>query len=207
MSANVWFEEVNTGLINEIHKCVKVKDNKGVLVPLTYNPNTPEENAIIVRKPEEDFKIEVFPCVSIYNTSYEHDPIRYDPVPVKLGYSLDKKNIEMEETAVPYNLFYQIDFWSRYQTDMDCMTRTWLVKHFRQFNLAVTDDGGVVRSCNCLCVGQIKKSDLVLNKERLFHSIVNLEIWVELDDEARYNMPVVISHDVATKQKGVQEDD
>ena len=78
MSANVWFEEVNTGLINEIHKCVKVKDNKGVLVPLTYNPDTPEENAIIVRKPEEDFKIEVFPCVSIYNTSYEHDPIRQE---------------------------------------------------------------------------------------------------------------------------------
>lgn len=55
--------------------------------------------------------------------------------------------------------------------------------------------------------GQVMKSDLVLNKERLFHSIVNLEIWVELDDETRYNMPVVVTHDVNAKQKGEDDND
>lgn len=200
MSANVWFEEVNTGLINEILKSVKVTNSLGAKVPIG-------EEAVIVRKPEEDFKLEVFPCVSIYNKSYYHDTVRYDPIPVKLGLDLAKKNVEMEEPAVPFNLLYQIDFWSRYQTDMDCMTRTWLIKHFRQFNLDVIDDGGVKRSCNCMQKGQVMKSDLVLNKERLFHSIVNLEIWVELDDETRYNMPVVVTHDVNAKQKGEDDND
>ena len=87
------------------------------------------------------------------------------------------------------------------------MTRSWLVKHFRQFNLPVIDDGGVERTCNCMMKGSVVKSDLVLNKERLFHSIVNLEIWVELDDETRYNMPVVITHDVEAKQKGEEDGD
>lgn len=205
MSANVWFEEVNTGLISEIHSHVKINNNHGVLTPLHYDPETPEKNAIIVRKPEEDFKIEIFPSVSIYNKTYEHDPLRYHPAPAKLGVDKVQKVIEMEESAVPFKLFYQIDFWARYQTDMDCMTRTWLMRHFRQFNLSVVDDGGVPRSCNCMQIGQVTKSDLVLNKERLFHSLVNLEIWVELDDETRYNMPVVITHDVKAKQKGEVE--
>lgn len=200
MSANVWFEEVDSGLINEILHHVKITNGAGQRVLIG-------EEAVIVRKPEEDFKIEVFPCVSIYNKSYRHDPLRYDPVPVKLGLDKKKKVIEMEETAVPFNLAYQIDFWAKYQVDMNSMTRSWLVKHFRQFNLPVIDDGGIERTCNCMMKGSVVKSDLVLNKERLFHSIVNLEIWVELDDETRYNMPVVITHDVEAKQKGEEDGD
>lgn len=200
MSANVWFEEVDSGLINEILHHVKITNEAGQRVLIG-------EEAVIVRKPEEDFKIEVYPCVSIYNKSYRHDPLRYDPVPVKLGLNKKEKIIEMEETAVPFNLSYQVDFWAKYQVDMNSMTRSWLVKHFRQFNLPVIDDGGVERTCNCMMKGSVVKSDLVLNKERLFHSIVNLEIWVELDDETRYNMPVVITHDVEAKQKGEEDGD
>ena len=193
MSANVWFEEVNIGLLNEIKDTVRIKDSNGVLVAL-------EDKAIIIRKPEEDFKFEVFPCVSIYNLSYGHDKLRYNPAPVKVGEDLENKQIILEDPAVPFNLNYQIDFWSKYQTDMDCMTRTWLTKHFRQFNLKVTDDGGIERSCNCLTQGSIVKSDLVLNGDRLFHSLIKLQIWVELDDETRYNKPMVIHRSIDTKE-------
>lgn len=193
MSANVWFEEVNTGLLNEIKNTVRVKNANGVLVAL-------EDKALIVRKPEEDFKFEVFPCVSIYNLNYRHDPVRYDSTPVKVGEDLENKVAILEDPAVPFNLNYQIDFWSEYQEDMDYMTRTWLKKHFRQFNLKVVDDGGVERTCNCLMQGSVVKSDLVLKGERLFHSIIKLLIWVELDDETRYNKPMVIQRDIETRE-------
>ena len=68
MSANVWFEEVNIGLLEEIKNTVRVKNSKGVLKAL-------KDEALLIRKPEEDFKLEVFPCVSIYNLSYKHDLI------------------------------------------------------------------------------------------------------------------------------------
>ena len=193
MSANVWFEEVNIGLLNEIKDTVRVKNSNGVLVAL-------EDKAIVIRKPEEDFKFEVFPCVSIYNLSYGHDKLRYNSAPVKVGEDLENKIVILEDPAIPFNLNYQIDFWSKYQTDMDCMTRTWLMKHFRQFNLKVTDDGGVERSCNCITQGSIVKSDLVLNKDRLFHSLIKLQIWVELDDETRYNKPMVIHRSIDTNE-------
>ena len=183
MSANVWFEEVNTGLIKEIRDSVRIKDRKGCLVPL-------DDKAIVVRKPEEDFKFEVFPCVSIYNSTFYHDPLRYNPTPVKIGEYKEENLAIMEEPAIPFVLNYQIDFWAEYQVDRDTMIRTWLMKHFRQFNLDVLDDWGVDRSCNCLKQGSVINSDLVRNGERLLHSIIKYQIWVELDEEIRYNKPM-----------------
>ena len=183
MSANVWFEEVNAGLIKEIRDSVRIKDRNGCLVPL-------DDKAIVVRKPEEDFKFEVFPCVSIYNSTFYHDPLRYNPTPVKIGEYKEENLAIMEEPAIPFVLNYQIDFWAEYQVDRDTMIRTWLMKHFRQFNLDVLDDWGVDRSCNCLKQGSVVNSDLVRNGERLLHSIIKYQIWVELDEEIRYNKPM-----------------
>ena len=193
MSANVWFEEVNRGLLQELKDTIRIINANGVLVAL-------EDNALLIRKPEEDFKVEVFPSVSIYNLSNKHVPERYNPTPVVIGEDLNNKVVVLEDPAVPFNLEYQIDFWARYQEDMDYMTKTWLAKHFRQFNLSVVDDGGVKRSCNCLIQGSVMKSDLVTNKQRLFHSILKYQIWVELDNQTRYNKPVVIHRDVKTKE-------
>ena len=55
MSANVWFGEVNAGLMKGIKDSVRIRDSKGRLISL-------DDKAIVVRKPEEDFKFEVFPC-------------------------------------------------------------------------------------------------------------------------------------------------
>lgn len=195
MSANVWFEEVNTGLINEIRDTVKYKNIKGVLQPLD------RERGIIIRKPEEDLKFEIFPCVSIYNTGYSSDLRRYDKEPVIVEKDIEKGIVTLEDSAVPFNLEYQLDFWSKYATDMDTMTRTWLIKHFRQFNLKVVDDGGTERTCNCLRTGRVEKSDLVLNTKRLFHTIIKYQIWVELDDETRYNKFMVKNTNIEFESK------
>lgn len=193
MSANVWFEEVNTGLLEELRNTVRIKDANGVLVTLL-------DNALVIRKPEEDFKFETFPCVSIYNLDYKHEPIRYNPAPIKIGEDRENHVVNFEDPAVSFNLTYQIDFWAKYQTDMDCMTRTWLMRHFRQFNLPVIDDGGTERTCNCLMQGSVVKSDLVQGGERLFHSIIKYQIWVELDDETRYNTPMVIDRNIEANE-------
>lgn len=193
MSASVWFEEVSRGLLNELKNTVKVKDQRGVLVTLS-------DKSFVVRKPEEEFKSEVYPCVSIYTLDSKYDPRRYYPYPVVVGQDKESKQVLLEDSAVPYNLTYQIDFWSQYQEDMDCMTRTWLMRHFRQFNLKVVDDGGVERSCNAQVIGKLVRNDLVKNNDRLFHSSVKYDIWVEIDDEIRYNKPMVTDIDIKTRE-------
>lgn len=185
MSASVWYDEVDAGLLKELQQTVRIKNSGGFLVPM-------RDEAFVVRKPEEEFSFETFPCVSIYNLSSKYDPTRHNPETVVVSRDITNKVAIVEDSAIPFNLSYQIDFWAKYQSDMNSMIKTWLRNHFRQFNLTVIDDGGAKSSCNCIMKGDVKKSDLVLGGERLFHSIINLLIWVELNDEIRYNVPMVI---------------
>ena len=182
---SIWKEEVDTGLIDEIFNTVRVRNARGVLVPLSS-----KEKQVLIRKPEEDFKPEKYPCVSIYNTGDEFSKKRHNPNPIK---TFRKGKLFLEDRAVPFDLTYNIDFWSEYQSDMNAMTREWLKHHFRQFNLKVSDDTGNEVYVNCLMTVSPKKSDLMVNGERLFHTIISYRIWVEIKDETQYNT------DVATK--------
>ena len=194
MSANVWNEQVDIGLLNELRKSVKITNESGELVALN-------DNAFVVRKPEEDFKVEQYPCVSIYNRMHSFDSRRYFQDPIIKSVIKDENTASLEESAIPFNLSYQIDFWSEYQTEMNDMTMTWLLEHYRQFNLPVVDDGGVARTCNVLSSGNGTKSDLVVNKERLFHTIFLYDIWVELDNEIKYNKGIVGVVNIDTVRK------
>lgn len=192
MSASVWYEEVDKGLLEELQNTIKIPNVKGDLVPL-------DRECFIVRKPEEDFKIETYPSVSIYNLDSTFDPMRYDPNQVVINKNYEDNYSVVEDPSVPFNLTYQIDFWAQYQEDMNTMIKTWLEKHFRQFNLKVIDEGGTERTCNCFKKGNIVKSDLVQNGERLFHSIISYTIWVELDSETSYNISMVSTTNIKTK--------
>lgn len=184
MSANVWYEEVERGLKEEILKTVKYLSTAGTIEPVT-------SDMVFVRDPEEDLREELIPCVTITPLFDRFDPKRYNPNPVIMSRNEEENMLEMQDSAVSFNLYYQIDFWSRYREDMNVMTRTWLKGHFRQFNLTVIDDGGVERSSNVLLNEQMKSSDLLKNQIRLFHSIISYVIWVELDDELGYNVNMV----------------
>lgn len=184
MSANVWYEEVERGLKEEILKTVKYLSTAGTIEPVT-------SEMVFVRDPEEDLREELIPCVTITPLFDRFDPKRYNPNPVIMSRNEEENMLEMQDSAVSFNLYYQIDFWSRYREDMNVMTRTWLKGHFRQFNLTVIDDGGVERSSNVLLNEQMKSSDLLKNQTRLFHSIISYVIWVELDDELGYNVNMV----------------
>lgn len=193
MSANVWFEEVYTGLIKELQDTIRIKNRDGSFSPL---PN----NAFSVRKPEEEFKSETYPCVSLYTRDYKFVPSRYNPNPVVVGKDYENNLVLLEDSATSYDISIQIDLWAKYQTDMDSMTRSWLTTHFHQFNLDVVDDGGTERSVNCLMKGNVTPSDLISGGERLFHSIINLQIWVELDAQNCYNKPMVVDRDINVEE-------
>lgn len=184
MSANVWFEEVEKGLKEEILNTVKYLTTMGTIEPVT-------DKMVFVRDPEEDLREEQIPCVTIAHIFNRFDARRYNPNPVIMGKNEEENLLSMQDSAVPFNLTYQIDFWSRYKEDINTMTRTWLMKHFRQFNLKVIDDGGVERSSNVLLNESMKSSDLIKNQKRLFHSVISYVIWVELDDEVGYNVHMV----------------
>jgi hypothetical protein len=184
VSANVWLEEVERGLKEEILSTVEYLTTAGVRAKVT-------EDMVFVRDPEEDLKEEQIPCVTITHLFNRFDSKRYNPNPVIMSKDEENSLLNVQESAIPFNLTYQIDFWSRYKEDINIMTSSWLRKHFRQFNLKVIDDGGTERTSNVLLNEQMKSSDLMKNQKRLFHSVISYVIWVELDDELGYNVHMV----------------
>ena len=195
MSANVWFEEVERGLKEEILRTVEYLTPAGVKEPVS-------KEMVFVRDPEEDLREEEIPCVTITPIMNRFDPRRYNPNPVVINRDTKNNTVHMQESAVPFNLTYQIDFWSRYREDMNIMTSSWIKKHFRQFNLPVVDDGDVVRSSNALIYENMRPVDLMRNQKRLYHSIISYVIWVELDDEVGYNVSMVADRVVKAESTG-----
>ena len=175
-SESVWFEQVDTALIEHIKGIVKLPSSDGTLVPVPVK----------VRKPDEDFKIEEYPCITLYNLYSVRDEVRYFPDTVVVERDTVNNKLIEEKSAIPYSLFYQIDFWSRKQSQMNDMTRMWLGHHpDKSFNLPVKDLSGNDRDSFVLMTDDLKKSDNLSGTNRTFHSMLTYKVWVEIDERIR----------------------
>ena len=182
LSESVWFEQVDTALVNFIKSKIVLTNDSGLryAVPTT------------VRKPDEDFKVERYPSITVYNTSSRFAEERYDRESKILERNAENIQVILEEPALPYDLFYNIDFWAKTQTEMNEMTRQWLSKVKKYFNLTVRDMSGVPRDCFVLQRGDLTKGDFISGYERTFHSIIVYRISVELDERTQTITPMVI---------------
>lgn len=184
LSESVWFEQVDTALINYIKGIVKLPNSNGVLTPVPVK----------IRKPDEDFKIEEYPCITLYNLYSVRDDFRYFPDKVIVERDFERNTLIEERGAIPYSLFYQLDFWSTKQTHMNDMTRTWLGHHpDKSFNLPVKDLSGQSRSSFVLMTDDLKKADFLEDNSRTFHSVLTYRVWVEIDERIRNESEMLAS--------------
>ena len=181
-SESVWFEQVDTALIDYIKGIVKLPNSNGVLTPVPVK----------IRKPDEDFKVEEYPCITLYNLYSVRDEVRYFPDSIVVERDVERNKLIEEKSAIPYNLFYQIDFWSRQQSQMNDMTRMWLGHNpDRCFNLSVKDISGNPRDCYVLMTDDLRKSDFLTDTKRTFHSVLTYKVWVEIDERVRVETSMI----------------
>lgn len=159
------------------------------------------EKSVWIRDPQEELREESYPCVTVSSLYDRFDALRWSYNASILGVDKVRNVVIMQEPSQPFDLTYQIDFWARYKEDMNLMTMTWLQGHPRSFNLDVTDDGGEKRSCNVYQDGRIRPMDLFTSKKRLYHTVISYVIWVELDRNEDYTMPMVAEIEAVVKAK------
>lgn len=176
MSETVWFEQVDTALINFIQKNIII-DGKPVKAK--------------VRKPDEDFDIEDYPLVSVYNLYDRFSKHRYNPEGEVVQRDVEDNILIFEESALPYDLYYQIDFWTILQSDMNEISKQWKAKTKFWFNLDVLDESGNPRSCFVLMRNDVAKSDLMQKGRRVFHSFATYKVQVEIDEKVYTTQPMV----------------
>lgn len=189
MSESVWFEQVDTALIRYLKDVVKIPNRAGEII------SVPVE----VRKPDPDFKIEVYPSITIYNLYDRYSVKRQGHRINVVSRNIEKSRLVTERCSVPYDLYYQIDFWSQTITDMNNMSRKWLSTVPRFFNLSVKDMSNNVRSVFVLKTDDFKKSNYISENQRCFHSYVTYKVQVELDENIRETIPMVTEIQVNDK--------
>lgn len=179
MNSTVWTEQICEGLKSLIQSIITFpKNNKEVPIP------------VHVKKPDEDFKIESYPMAYIYNFSIsKRDPERYYPFKVLRNANTETFKGVLERSAVPHSLFFQIDFYTTLQSDMDKIMQKWLFEAGKDFNLPVTDSGGTERTAFALNTGNvIQKQDNLSGSNRVFCSSFTYRIWAEIDEENVNNL-------------------
>ena len=176
MSESVWFEQVDSALVKLLRQTIQI-DGKPVKV--------------VIRKPDEDFNEEDYPLVSIYNLYDRFSVERYSPEPTVVGRDVESNTAILEDSALPHDLFYQIDFWATLQSDMNSMTKQWKSFSKLWFNLDVLDESGTPRSCFVLSRNDFNKSDLLSKGKRLFHSFGTYKVQVEIDEKVQTTVPIV----------------
>ena len=183
----IWKEQVDQALKTLIRNNILVTD---------LNSNTKvflDKKNVIVRKPEDDFKIPSYPCISVYALYDRFSEIRYSHNPNirVLSRDIERKRAEMEKPPKTYDLNYQIDFWALKQSHMNEMTMQWAVKFIPYYNLDLNDMSGSL--CNVLMNAKkdgIRKQDLLDKQERIFHSFITYTIWAEVYDD-NFELPII----------------
>jgi hypothetical protein len=188
---SVWKEQIDEALTAFI---------QSIIIP----PKNGNPIHVMIRKPDEDFKTEDYPRITVYNIFDLPNNMRrsgmYNNDDILIVRNFETYKGFMDAPAVPYDLFYQIDFWSVLQSHMNDMTRQWLGKiHNRYFNLGVKDMSGKDRNSFVLQQGNLQKADLLNGSERIFHSFITYAVWVELDEAKPYEIPLVKDFTVIRK--------
>ncbi len=186
---SVWYGQVDSALIAFIPTIVKTLNRDGDAVPVP----------VLLRMPENEFAVEVFPSVSIEYYDERVDPIRYYPHDVVVDTVFDEDGTGVaviEKSAIPYNLYYQIDFWAEYREDINEMTRRWSAYTPRHSVLEVTDSSGVKRHCVMTLKGDNKVTVFSEGNTRTFRKTYSYEIKVELDEGVSTTKPIVTNREI-----------
>lgn len=186
MNNSVWYEQIDKALISFITNKVKLSG-----VPAH----------VFVRKPEEEFKETTFPCITIYNLSTKPHQSQEDfPREAILPYNSAEGVLYIERKPSLFEHLYQIDFWARYQSQMNEMLYIWCSEVEKDFNLTVKTISGSPSSIYLVEDRNIRKSDLLSGKERLFHSFMSYRVYSDIDTGKKETVPMITDVEVINEE-------
>lgn len=178
-SETVWFEEVDRGMLN-LFKKIQVPI-KGKLSPVYVD----------IKKSDEDFKVDVYPSISVYASSYNFDRSRESTLKEEITEVDIENNIgKLEEVPKPFKFLYKITLWSKLQSQMNYMSRMLNAQIGHFYNLSVKDVSGNPTTVFMELKNPIAKSDILTDNSRTFQQVYTYEVWVNIDERIQTDVPI-----------------
>lgn len=176
MSNSVWFGEVDQALVKLLKRIY------GDSIQIYFNAS----------RDLNDKKVN-YPYIKIIHLGEVFDLERYDPNRQVIGYDAENSTITYEDSALPYNLNYQIEIITDSNKSNNLNTLKWASNSRAFSTLKVIDNGGVERYCFMSCKQPVNLEENADNDKVLFRHIIRATIRVEVDEST----PEVVK--VATK--------
>lgn len=165
MSNSVWYGEVDLALVKLLKKIF------GESIQVYFNSN----------RDLNDKKI-VYPYIKITHLGEKFAFDRYDPNRQLVSIDTDRMTAVIEDSALPYNLEYQIDLISDTNKGNNSNTLKW-ISNVRPFStLKVIDNGGIERSCFMSCKQPVNLQETTKDDKVIFRHIIRATIRVEVDE-------------------------
>lgn len=176
MSATIWYEEVALAFKSLVETNMKYLNKKV---------------EFIVRNPEEQLAKDP-PCVTLYHYDEKFDRTRYVEGETQIVETRDLVNntVQVEDNALPYNLYVQIDLWGTTQKQVAELTKQWCVLFDSKGYFDIKDSGGTVRSCTVIKKG-FHKAEEINEDKRVYQRTYSYLIWVEIDEQIRKTSSLV----------------
>lgn len=183
MNESVWLGQIAEALISFIRETVTVKGE-----PVTA----------FVRKPEEEFVSLKYPCVSIQHLVSSQHQMRHD---FGSGLIADRTQhkVDMYDPIIPFSHVYQIDFWAKYQSQLDEMTYNWLSKVKFDTNVKAKTVAGNEVSFLMLQEYGLRRLDFLEERERLFRAMMSYTIYTDIDTREITEIPTITETEVLYK--------
>lgn len=190
-NGSVWLEEVEIALAKLIKANVESYDKDGKLIP----------TKVVVLKPEKEVGSLTYPCVTLYNYDQKFDMDRYTEGTQIHSLDLTTGKAIEEDNARPYNLYYQVEFWTEYLEDLNQMTRDWAERVVPFSTLECIDTKGNRRVCFMEQLKPIANLDNAKTNDskRLFRRIYSYKISVELDNPIKKAVQLVTTPEIHIK--------
>lgn len=165
---SIWSEEIAAGLVEQVPKLIKVEDESGRLVSVPCFP----------RRPEGEFIPETFPAIVFGEYDMRLDKVRLDGILRVLGARDEvSKAVEIFEPEIPVALYYQFDFFAKWQTDMALMLKQWCARFLRPTFLTLFDsDLGVARDVGFTHLGDMAVLDSDEDEDRYFRRTLSYKV-------------------------------
>lgn len=168
--ASVWKDEINRALMVYTQKAV-VLDRNG----------SPYKVPVQMRKPDETLKLEMHILVLLGIILWTcQTPTRTDNVEYTYVNKETKEAINYY-LPIPFDMYYQIDFWGKTWTDVDNMSKKWLqslppYSRGKFFNLPVRNSIGNLTSVLCIQKDILRRRDTLTQGDKGIHSTITYSI-------------------------------
>lgn len=187
---SIWYEECDNGWLKLIPSVVKCEYEQDKFSPIVT----------CIHLPEQDLdNFHVFPKCTIECTQEDFAYQRYFG-DNKSIISYSGTNATVQDPTMPYFLIYRINFYAKFKSDIDYITRQWNTFCGRAFSLPVTLSTGETYNCNVDSLG-CQNHDSVEREVRRYVRSYLYKVWAYLEGDTHDAHRVTnINH--ITKQAG-----